>query len=436
MNKNILEARLGTDVNNSTRWNPYDAIMNELHVYGFGKNSRVESVTDAVEFRKDILRLVLNLPTRLPRFIRSESKEAITERISRYEKAGTDFIQYLVSFLDVNTLSYMLESIHRSEIDSLTDTSIVDAQKLRGIDVVSCMKHVLADLPRTKAYMMSVWRSARSISKKKTLENKKNKTIHVLDAGCGAFPVLAIAAALSDPNVRVTCIECNPYAVVIAKELIRSMGLSKQVSILFGDATKVDLGNVEYDIICSETLDAAGVGEAAKKIFTHAKDSLKEGGICIPSSFSIRTFLADVNTVTRGTGMANQSFVHTTTFEQPIINPNPEDVTRHQRIDMLNGGDVISFEIPLTDITFLESIHKGNACVVIQTTITLDGGAHIRPQYSHQTRDYVVHIKPPQKLDLGPNPTSADLSVKLSYRVGDHEVEAIVVKNSAPNFDA
>lgn len=435
MNKNILEARLSTHVNNETRWNPYDAILKELKVYGFGKNSRVESVPDAVEFRKDIRRLVLNLPTRLPRFTRSESEEVVTERISRYEKEGNDFIKYLISFLDVNTLPRMLQSIQRSELDSSVYAS-VDAQKFHGIDVASCMKHVLSDLPRTKAYMMSVWRSVHSVSKKNTVENKKNQVIHVLDAGCGAFPVLAIAAALSNPNVRVTCIECNPYAVVIAKELVRCMGLSKQVSILFGDATKVDLGNVEYDIICSETIDAAGVGEAAKKIFTHVKSSLKEGGICIPSSFSVCAFLADVNTVVRGTGMTNQSFIHTTTFEQPIINPNPEDVTRRQKIDMLNGGDVISFEIPLTDKAFLKSIYEGDACVVIKTTITLDGGAHVRPQHSHQTRDYIVYIKPPQELDLGPNPTSADLSVKISYRVGDHKVQATVVNNSTPSFDS
>lgn len=377
-------------------------IVRELNVYGLNQPSGIP--LDRGTLRREMFRLVKSLPSSLPVFHRNESSSVINARVDEQRKPGEDLARFFVSQLDSSTLIASLREIR----GSLGEQG--EGFKEQGIDVVSCLKHVLFDLPRTRAYMYGV---AKSVSK--IVENppqNTGKTYYVCDAGSGAFPVLAIAAALTDKRVHVECLEINPFAAVIAKELVRKLGLSDQISVINIDAR--NHRGEDYDLIISETFDAGCLAEDGASIFQHLNVKSPHA-LHIPKSLSVTAELRGVSEVVVGDGTPDQMFVQTPAQEQPILARK-----NHTKAIVLHMGKPATqfyFEIPLTNEE-LRGVKDFNTVALLRTDIVICDGVVLKSQQSLQTKDVTVLPRLTRDSNVGPNPFKNEYTLVVSYGAG------------------
>jgi predicted RNA methylase len=154
------------------------------------------------------------------------------------------------------------------------------------------LKSVLLDLPRTKSFSLGVREAVHDLAERIPAD----KPIRVLEAGCGGIPILAISAALANPRVRVTCLELDTYAAAMAQEMVASLGLQEQITIIQGDATRHEFPkDTTFDLIISETFDAALQAEPIHAIMRHLKRYAREGTIQIPESITMSGMVVSAN---------------------------------------------------------------------------------------------------------------------------------------------
>jgi|GEM_PF-2526841 len=87
----------------------------------------------------------------------------------------------------------------------------------------------------------------------------------VLDVGCGAFPILALAATTYHPKAEVTAVEINPESADSAEQLIRLFGLSDRVRTVNADIADLSI-DTNTTAAVTETFSAALHGEPGPKI--------------------------------------------------------------------------------------------------------------------------------------------------------------------------
>ena len=121
--------------------------------------------------------------------------------------------------------------------------------------------------------------------------------IQVLEAGSGTG-IIAIFAALSNPNTKITCLEINPVTYQKSLNFIKYLGLEEQIQILNLDASKLTTNHLPlttFDIIFSETLSGGLFFEPQIQITNNIKKFLKPNGILIPQKIELFIELEDTN---------------------------------------------------------------------------------------------------------------------------------------------
>ena len=224
------------------------------------------------------------------------------------EGIPTHFEAFLLSKLSLSEWKEICES----EIDiGYKDT------ESGGLSVRSVIEHVLADQPRTRAFIDAVQQGVRRF----------RGSASVYDVGCGAFPVLAIAAALECPECKITCIEINPLSANIARKLVAKLGLQNQIEIHQGDAMEFIVPEDEkIDLLISETIGAGFLDEQMTSIMPQFGKHLSDKGTSIPARANIA---AAVTPIDRGVRVAGG--VSTGYYDAYILNTNSAFLPRLDR---------------------------------------------------------------------------------------------------------
>ncbi len=100
---------------------------------------------------------------------------------------------------------------------------------------------------------------------------KENKIKNILEIGT-AIAYSTIKMALVDPSIKITTIERDEERYLEASKNIKKLDLEKQITIIFNDASEVNLQQ-KYDLIF---IDAAKAQN--KRFFLKFKDNLKKDG--------------------------------------------------------------------------------------------------------------------------------------------------------------
>lgn len=144
----------------------------------------------------------------------------------------------------------------------------------------------LRDQVRTKRFLQAIERAIQRLE-----QRFPSGDINVIDAGTGPIPILSIAAALQSPRVRCLGLELNPDSAVLARHTVAALGLSKQIVIVEGDATRYTPAQ-PFHLLLSETMDAALFSEPIVQIFTRLSPHLIKDGVRIPQTITIKALLA------------------------------------------------------------------------------------------------------------------------------------------------
>lgn len=186
----------------------------------------------------------------------------------------------------------------------------------------------ITDETRTKKFLSAVKDAVTEIG------TTEVPTIEVIDAGCGAVPIQAIQAAISNPRVIVTALEFNPASAAMARQIVEAIGLEEQIKVVEADATKYEPATKAH-IIVSETLQAGLGGEPVVQILNNLRPHLHDNGRMIPESVDIKIGLIPLSEIRN-----SERKIRTVMAEVAVTNPRWEH-TIHYRF-----GD------PLEKITF------------------------------------------------------------------------------------
>ncbi|GAX45462.1 amino acid adenylation [Tolypothrix sp. NIES-4075] len=111
--------------------------------------------------------------------------------------------------------------------------------------------------------------------------NRLVKDKVVVDIGTGKDAILARFCAEANAR-KVYAIEMSEKFYNSAKACIEKLGLSDKITLILGDATKVNLPELA-DVCVSEIVGSIGGVEGAAVILNNARRLLKEDGVMIPS---------------------------------------------------------------------------------------------------------------------------------------------------------
>jgi len=103
----------------------------------------------------------------------------------------------------------------------------------------------------------------------------------VVDIGTGKDAILARFCAEASAR-KIYAIEMSEKSYNLAKACINNLGLSDKITLIFGDATKVNLPEMA-DVCVSEIVGPIGGVEGAAVILNNARRFLKEDGVMIPA---------------------------------------------------------------------------------------------------------------------------------------------------------
>ena len=165
-----------------------------------------------------------------------------------------------------------------------------------ALGVVEGMR-CLRDRIRTKKFVLGVKEAIQRV------DQQDKEEINMVDAGCGAIPIMAIYAALSSDKVRCTAIELNPNSVEIARQLVASFNLQERIQIVQGDATQFQ-PEKEVDFLISETMHSGLSAEPMVQIMSNLSRYVKPEGVILPSHVSVQTALIPLSDWTNPEGYA------------------------------------------------------------------------------------------------------------------------------------
>ena len=126
------------------------------------------------------------------------------------------------------------------------------------------------------------------------LDHTDGAPIRVIDAGCGAIPIMGVYAALCSPHVVCVCLEMNPESANIARQVISSLGLEDRISVLVQDATEY-VPEQPVDLVISETMNTGLLSEPLCDIMDHLAPHVRPAGIMLPDK--VQTVAASVPSV-------------------------------------------------------------------------------------------------------------------------------------------
>jgi predicted RNA methylase len=175
--------------------------------------------------------------------------------------------------------AYLLNASPSAPPEETTCAHIQGALSLR--EAAACLR----DQVRTKRFLVAIERAIEQLA-----DRFPDGELHVIDAGTGPLPVLAIAAALANPRVRVTALELNPHSLTGARAVINELNLSQQITLHLADATNYTPSQPAH-LLISETMDTSLLREPIAQIFNNLSQHVIDGGIRIPESVQVLALL-------------------------------------------------------------------------------------------------------------------------------------------------
>lgn len=143
----------------------------------------------------------------------------------------------------------------------------------------------ITDGNRTYKFIYGIFRAIKS-----RLNDGQNE-LDILYAGSGPFAALLLPIMLrfEEENIRYSLMDINPATLDILKRILEKLELNTdKVKILCADATQYQLDSFEsYDIIISETMQAALAREQQVSVFLNLIRQTTEETIFIPENIEI-----------------------------------------------------------------------------------------------------------------------------------------------------
>lgn len=152
-------------------------------------------------------------------------------------------------------------------------------------DAIDCLR----DEARTRKFLDAIPESLARIRK-----TDPSGQVHVVDAGCGPIPIMAIAAAWSDPEVYVTALELNPLSAELAKGIIIALDLQDRITITCGDATTYAPSR-PIDLLISETISAGLLNEPVVAVMQNLSKHLTARGETLPTGIDVHLGVFPIN---------------------------------------------------------------------------------------------------------------------------------------------
>ena len=256
----------------------------------------------------------------------------------------------------------------------------------------------LRDQVRTKRFLLAIKDAVKKLE-------KKSEIVYVLDAGCGAIPMLGIYATLCSNKVKCTLLELNPNSYRIAREFIGKFNLEDRVRIFQQDATTY-VHDEKPNLLISETMHSGLIQEPMVQIMSNLFPYVVPNGIVLPSKVKIKAALVRVTEV--------MDCPYTVGI-WPYLIPKWQEVLDYKPGDKL---EKIDFKLSTTDLV------PGLYLVLVTSDVDLDS-EHLVDYESLLTTPQVVLDKSTIYSDLNSwlvtlKPSDIGLkSVHISYRPGD-----------------
>ncbi len=150
----------------------------------------------------------------------------------------------------------------------------------------------IRDEVRTKKFLLAIDKCMANLA------TRRQERINVLDAGCGAIPIMGIYAALLNPNAAVTCLELNPKAARFARAIVHSLGLQKQITVVNADAITYRPPQ-SIDLLISETMHSGLINEPIVPIMKNLVSFVAADGFTLPSQIELFAGLIPLNSLTK-----------------------------------------------------------------------------------------------------------------------------------------
>lgn len=248
------------------------------------------------------------------------------------------------------TLSSELNPLEIIMFKLLNDIAIEnDSSRENGRLPVMESMLCLKDKIRTKKFLLAIKDAV------KKLEQGKEE-IFVMDAGCGAIPIMGIYAAMNSKKVKCTCIEINPNACNIAREIIKKLGLEDQIEVIMKDAITYK-PEKELDLLISETMSGGLGNEMMVDILRNLSSSVKKDGIILPKSVNLKAALLPKK------DFKYDKAVVISKYALPLLNANWEDVLTYKSGQNL---EEISYSFDSNDLK------PGEYVVLLLTEVDLE----------------------------------------------------------------
>lgn len=259
----------------------------------------------------------------------------------------------------------------RLPYSALTELNTPASSQEKLFPLEAAIITVLLDLPRTKAFVRGVESAIEDIG-----NLKGDAPITVLEAGCGGFPILSIAAALKNPHVQLMCYEINPYAARMATLFIKALGLESQIVIREGDATHAHFeSGTRFDLVVSETFDAALQAEPIHHIFKHLLQYTDNNTILIPHSIQLSPIAL--------TGEPRVYGYYPPADESLPRVPHELEASSRRNAVVFRPGlspDVLSFTVPLP------KLDPSTFAIGLRTSVNIYKNHRLLPEHSYATR--------------------------------------------------
>ncbi len=177
----------------------------------------------------------------------------------------------------------------------------------------------LRDEVRTKFFLLAIREAI------KGMVSEGKEVIEVCDAGTGAFPVMALYAALCSDRVRCTALELNPHSAKAARQIIEAFGLENRIDLHETNAiTFTPDPDRPIDVLVSETMNVALTDEPMVDIMKNLRPHVRDGGVILPSRVDVKAAI-----VSREEYLQPTQYARPGRLIQPIVRSTWHDVARY-----------------------------------------------------------------------------------------------------------
>ena len=122
-----------------------------------------------------------------------------------------------------------------------------------------------------------------------TSPSESSEDIVVMYFGAGRGPLIRKALKAADRaqvSIKVIALDKNPNAIVTLRNMIVEEKIESKVTLFAGDMRKMEIGQMQGDILMSELLGSFGDNELSPECLNPTSRFLKAGGIYIPYSYT------------------------------------------------------------------------------------------------------------------------------------------------------